>query len=227
LQFEYALGVLGAQSIGFISLVPNSTLPTALANGSTATTQTTADATTQVATDAFVHNAIASQTGYQLNEWTDGGQRTSPGVSFSANATELYSFILPGSLSASKITYTPSAADVNSSDFYDIGIYNTSGGLVCHLGATPGSTFAPNTDTVTLSFTSACALLGGVRYYLGITASSATATLTSVGNTMMAVFGNAPSRGGGTTGGTLNSSITPPADNWSANATMPQIALHN
>jgi hypothetical protein len=227
LEYEYSAGILGAQYIGSISLVPALSSLLALTNGSTATTQTTTDASIKVATDAFVHNAIASQTGYQLNEWTDGGQRTSPGVSFSANATELYSFILPGSLSASKITYTPSTADTNSSDFYDIGIYNSSGGLVCHLGATPGSTFAPNTNTVTLSFTSACGLLGGVRYYLGITASSATATLTSVGNTMMAVFGNAPSSGSGTTGGALNSSITPPADNWSANATMPQIALHN
>ncbi len=162
-----------------------------------------------------------------MTEWTNGGQQTSPGVSFSANATQLYSFALPGSLSASKISYTPSATDASSSDFYDIGIYNTLGGLVCHLGAMPGSTFAPNTNTVTLSFASACSLLGGVRYYLGITASSATATLTSVGSMMMASGGFAPSSGSATTGGVLNSSITPPADGWSANATMPQIALHN
>jgi len=217
----------GALWFGFSAFVPVSTVPKTLPNGSTATTQTTSDASNQVATDAFVHSAIASQTGYQLTEWTNGGQKTSPGVSFSANATELYSFELSGSLSASKISYTPSAADVSSSDFYDIGIYNATGGLVCQLGATPGSKFAPNTNTVTLSFTSACSLLGGARYYLGITASSAIATLTSVGSMMMADSGFTPSSGSATTGGALNSSMTPPADGWNANATMPQIALHN
>ncbi|WP_058187369.1 beta strand repeat-containing protein [Terracidiphilus gabretensis] len=218
---------LGAESVGFMAFVPAETDPKTLANGSTATTQTTTDASTQVATDAFVHSAIASQTGYQLTEWTSGGQRSSPGVAFSSNLTGLYSFVLPGSLSASKVSYTPSVADASSSDFYDIGIYNASGGLVCHLGNTPGSIFAPNTNTVTLSFTSACGLFGGIRYYLGITASSATATLASVGAVMVAVGGSAPSVGSSTTGGALNSAITPPADNWSAYVTMPQIALHN
>jgi hypothetical protein len=48
-----------------------------------------------------------------------------------------------------------------------------------------------------------------------------------VGSVMSAAGGSAPSSGSTTTGGVLNSSITPPADNWSANSTMPQFALHN
>ncbi len=218
---------LGAESIGFVAFVPADTDPKSLASGSTATTQTSTDASTLVATDAFVHNAIASQTGYQLTEWVTGGTRSLPGVSFSANATQLFSFELPGSLSASKISYTPSTADASSSDYYDLGIYNASGTLVCHLGATPGSTFAPNTSTMTLSFASTCNLVGGIRYYLGITASSATATLTSAGAMLMAAGGFSPANGTTTTGGALNSSVTLPADGWSAYATMPQISLHN
>jgi hypothetical protein len=218
---------LGAESIGFVAFAPAATDPMTIPGGSTATTQTSSDTSTQVATDAFVHNAISAQGGSQLSEWTNGGQSTWPGVSLYANTTELYSFVLPGSLSASKISYTPSVSDASGSDYYDIGIYSASGGLLCHLGATPGSRFAPDTDTVTLSFTSACSLAGGVRYYLGITANSANASLNSVGPMMLAADGASPTSNSATTGGALNSSITPPADSWSAYATMPQIALHN
>jgi hypothetical protein len=44
---------------------------------------------------------------------------------------------------------------------------------------------------------------------------------------MLGISNAAPAAGGTTTGGVLNSSMTPPTDAWAGTNGDPQIALHN
>lgn len=213
--------------LAFTALVPQSTDPENLPNGSTATTQATIDASGSIATDAFVHNAIAAQTGYQLSEYTNGGVLGS-NITITANTIRLFSFSPQGSITATKVSFTPGAADPSSSDSYDLGIYNASGSLLCHLGPTQGPTFAPGTGTITLPFLSACNLTGGQRYYLGITGNAATAQIAGTGKILLAQPGGTPGGASAiTTGGALNSTVTPPIDAWSSFNGAPQFSLHN
>ena len=163
--------------------------------------------------------------GATLTEWVSSGIKTA-GAAISANGTQLWSFQLPGALTSTKVTFIPSTAD-NSANLYDIGIYSGSGTLLCHTGATPGTTFAPNTtNAVNLPWLASCPLAGGTRYLLALTAVVGTAILNTGGTTWQAIGRANPTSGSTTTGGVLNNSITPPADSWTQSG-FPQIALHN
>jgi len=165
-------------------------------------------------------------TGTTLSEWSDDGVRTAGQGTVVANATRLWSIEIPLPVSAAKITYTPSTAD-NTSDLYDIGVYSSTGTLLCHTGATAGTSFAPSVNAVTLSFTSACSLPAPGRYLIALTGNAATAILNGTGSRCIAQSNTTPSSGNTTSGGALNTSITPPADNWACPNGVPQIALHN
>ena len=163
-----------------------------------------------------------------LTSWSSGGVKTSGAVAFLANQTKLFSFDLSIAVTATKISYTPSTAD-NTANLYNIGIYSVSaytGTLACQIGATPGTTFAPSTSTVTLSFLSTCNLTPG-RWILAITAPTATAVLNGGGLTLMGVSGPGASSNNVTSGAVFNSSIGVPADSWTTSNSFPQISLHN
>jgi hypothetical protein len=224
LQFQYGNGVLGNESIGFISPVPNSTAPTVLANGSTATTQTTGDSSTLVATDAFVQNSLGGVSGYTLNYATlggNGGNSVTPAL----NNTNLFAFVLKGTLTFTKMSYNVTVAD-STAHTYGVGFYNAAGTLICSVSV-PGTTFAPATGIQVLTFSS-CTLTGGQRYYIALTSGTvATATIVAGPDGFIPVVTNAA---GVTSGGALNSTITVPADNWVIPATgsdTPTVSLHN
>ena len=163
-----------------------------------------------------------------LTSWSSGGVKTSGAIPFLANQTRLYSLDLSISVSATKISYTPSTAD-NSANLYNIGIYSVSGytgTLACQVGATPGTTFAPSTSAVTLSFLSTCNLTPG-RWVLAITAPTATAVLNGGGTTLLGISGPGASSNNVTSGAVFNTSIGLPADSWTTTNSFPQISLHN
>jgi hypothetical protein len=236
LQYDYSLGILGNESIGFISVVPNSTSPAILANGSTATTQTSTDNSTLVATDAFVQSVAAS--GFTLPFWQSGSIAGTVALAPSANVV-LFDFNIGGGTGTwSNIAYQPTTAD-NTADLYDLAIYSlaattpgSTGTLICHLGATPGTTFAPNTTAgKTLGFLSSCPAISGNNTYLiaycTATANIASAALAS-SSLAHGIHGNAAT--GVSSGGNCPSTITIGTTTWSGPTSgnqAPWFVLHN
>ena len=226
LLVQYApSSALGAESIGFIAFVPAETDPKPLANGSTATTQTTADASQQVATDAFVHNAIASQKGPQLPFFTLGIGSTGSALSFPNGSTYIYSFVVPGTVTFNKIYYNLAAIDKSTSSYYAISIaaFNgtpetpTASSIVCSLSSTlTGPQLGSATGWNYFTLPSNCTLSG--RYYLVLTgynaagSNSLVATINVASNGPLLAAGNFVSSGATQTTGLPNATFTPKAD---------------
>jgi hypothetical protein len=173
--------------------------------------------------DGTCASTSSTSTGVTLTEWSSGGVKTA-GVTLIANAEQIWSFNLPGSDTSTKITYTPSTAD-NTANLYGIAIHDSTGAVICHSGPLAGTTFAPNTNPVTLTWLEGggCVLSGGLRYYLGITAVTATAFISTGGVTLLPVN---RVNVGATTGAVIVN-FTPPADSYNVQNGFPQIALHN
>lgn len=199
---------------------------TALANGTTAQTQTVGDGSTKVATDAFV---LANPSLTTCTQWSPNSSPYSSGVGPTTNATKLYDLLTPGcNLSVTKITYSIFGTD-NTANLYDIGFYDSTGTLItnCHIGATPGTSFAPSSAAITRSFVGTCVIPGNSRVDLAITGNASIATLYTV-RTTLALNGLNPTAGNTTSGGVLNNSVTPPADAWNVSGgSIPIFAVHN
>jgi hypothetical protein len=131
-----------------------------------------------------------------------------------ANKTELWGAVLTFPLSTTQVTYYVSTAD-NTSNTYDIGVLNSSGNIVAHIGNTAGTTFSASTGWKTLNWAAAATMQPG-KYYLAIT-SSCTASCAQVYGGTSAGFtflgGSSGTSENVTAGGTLNNGITIPADN--------------
>src|SRR5581483_4013392 len=196
----------------------------ALPNGTTATTQSAGDSSSKLATTAFVQGALASTAMWMTVPTAGNAGATLPG---SANKMMMWGVVNPGNLgSTTKVSYSVGTAD-NSSNLYDLGIYNASGALVVHIGPTPGTTFAPSTGGRTLNWASAAALPAG-KYYIAYTSSctSSCATLSSP-NSVGVVFYKAESAMplSVAAGGTCPASITAPADAPSWGAYTPALMI--
>jgi hypothetical protein len=157
---------------------------------------------------------VSSSASYSIPWFTTNTTGTAISFSSTANKVELWGVVLTFPLTTTQVTYDVSTAD-NTSNTYDIGVLNSSGNVVAHIGSTAGTTFAPSTGWKTLSWSAGATLQPG-KYYLAIT-SSCTSTCAQVyGGTS----GGFTFLGGGsgtaesvTAGGTLNNGITIPADN--------------
>jgi hypothetical protein len=87
---------------------------------------------------------------------------------------------------------------------------------MAHLGSTAGTTFAPSTGWKTLSWATSNTLKQG-KYYLAITTSCTTACAALIGSSTGVGFTFAGAvQESVTAGGTLPSSITIPADSYTA-----------
>jgi hypothetical protein len=163
--------------------------------------------------------STASVTAYTV---ADGASN----ASLTADKIQLIAFTLPYQLTFSKIVYIVGSAD-DTSDLYDIGVYEGSPGgtgtLVCDSGAMPGTTFAPTANTLeTVSCEQSTPItIPAGRYYEAITAATAKATL-SASTTLQAAHGATIT----TSGGALPGRITLPSDSW-VNSTQYGMALHN
>ncbi|MFZ0796628.1 MAG: hypothetical protein WCA13_00465 [Terriglobales bacterium] len=140
------------------------------------------------------------------------GERTGGNQSAGKNTTQLWGFLLPYNVTTTQITYDVFTAD-NTSNDYDIGIYNNSGNLVLDIGPTPGTTFAPAKNFHTLPWTQGSTSLSAGRYYLAFT-TNCTGTCAAVAATTTYVSFAINVSGGASSGGALPSTMTPPTDKW-------------
>jgi hypothetical protein len=190
----------------------------------TAPTPAAGDSSTKIATTAYVQAQTTSL------PWFTQPFSNGNGIALSAstNKAYLYGVVLNYAVSTTQVTYYVATAD-NTSNTYDIGIYQGASGItdsqVTHIGSTAGTTFAPSTGWKTLSWTGAATLQPG-RYYLAITSSctSSCAQLGS-GSTTTGLTFDFNNSLGITTGGTLPSSITGPSDSYAVTS-IPVWSVH-
>jgi hypothetical protein len=159
-------------------------------------------------------SSVSSSASYAIPWFTTNTTGTAISFSSTANKAELWGVVLTFPLSTTQVTYYVSTAD-NTSNSYDIGVLNSSGSVVAHIGNTAGTTFVPSTGWKTLNWAAGATLQPG-KYYLAIT-SSCTSSCAQVYGGSSAGFtflgGSSGTAVSVTAGGTLNSGITIPADN--------------
>jgi hypothetical protein len=157
---------------------------------------------------------VSSSVSYSIPWFTTNTTGTAISFSSTAGKAELWGVVLTFPLTTTQVTYDVSTAD-NTSNTYDIGVLNSAGNVVAHIGSTAGTTFAPSTGYKTLSWTASATLQPG-KYYLAITSSCTSACAqvyggSSAGFTFLG--GSSGTAESVTAGGTLNNGITIPADN--------------
>jgi hypothetical protein len=151
---------------------------------------------------------------YSIPWFTTNTIGTAITFSSTANKAELWGVVLTVPLTTTQVTYDVSTAD-NTSNTYDIGVLNSSGNIVAHIGNTAGTTFAASTGYKTLSWSASATLQPG-KYYLAITSSCTSSCAQIYGGTSAGftfVGGSSGTAESVTAGGTLNNGITIPADN--------------
>jgi hypothetical protein len=157
---------------------------------------------------------VSSSAGYSIPWLTTNTSGTAISFSSTANKVELWGVVLTFPLTTTQVTYDVSTAD-NTSNTYDIGVLNSSGNIVAHIGSTAGTTFAPSTGYKTLSWTASATLQPG-KYYLAITSNCTSACAQIYGGSAAGftfLGGSSGTAESVTAGGTLNNGITIPADN--------------
>ena len=158
---------------------------------------------------------------YTIPWFTTSTTGTAIAFSSTANKAELWGAVLTFPLTTTQVTFYVSTPD-NTSNTYDIGVLNSSGNLVAHIGNTAGTTFAASMGWKSLNWTASATLQPG-KYYLAIT-SSCTSTCAQIygGSTAGFSFLGGPSGTAEsvTAGGTLNSGITIPGDNPTEQTTV-------
>ena len=152
-----------------------------------------------------------------------GGSQTGATLNPTQNVTTLWGFLLPYSVTTTQITFDVTTAD-NTTNTYDIGIFNNAGNLVLDIGATAGTTFAPSAVFNTLAWTQGSTTLPAGRYYLAFTTNCAS-NCAAIGGTSAFVSFAVNASGGASTGGALPSTLTPPADAWNSGS-QPTIVMH-
>lgn len=221
----------------------------ALPNGTTATTQTAGDSSTKLATDGFVagnfaainvSSAVGDIPKISANSpaaaITDSGVLSGPypvpwitavrsggNATFSQNVVKMWGIVLTYPLLTSTVAYDITVADAGS-NYYDLGIANSSGTIVLNLGATAASTFA-TAGAHSLSWSQGSKTLQPGKYYLVLTTScsSSCASIAAGGSSADITFQNGASAG--TTSGGALASFTPPSDSWSWGANMPAVVV--
>jgi hypothetical protein len=157
---------------------------------------------------------VSTSAAYSIPWFTTNTTGTAISFSSTASKAELWGVVLTFPLTTTQVTYNVSTAD-NTSNTYDIGVLNSSGNVVAHIGNTAGTAFAASTGWKTLSWAAGATLQPG-KYYLAIT-SSCTSTCAQIFGGSSAGFTFVGGSGGTaesvTAGGTLNNGITIPADN--------------
>jgi len=178
------------------------------------------DNSTKLATTAYVQNQTTGV------PWLTVGRAGSvSGVTFSttANQAELWGVVLTFPVTTTQVTYYVGTAD-NTTNSYDIGIYNSSGALVVHTGTKAGTAFAPTTGATTLSWAASATLQPG-KYYLAITTNCTASCAAIDGDNTSAVSFLSKGVVSVSAGGTLNGSLTPPSDAWSYSSITPAWAV--
>ncbi|MGH9511919.1 MAG: hypothetical protein ACRD2U_07255 [Terriglobales bacterium] len=184
----------------------------------TAPTPATSDNSAKLATTAYVQ----SQT---CPIWfTTPNAASTVNFTATANKAALWGIVLSCNLSTTQVTYDVTTAD-NTANTYDIGIVNSAGTVVAHIGSTAGTAFAASTGWKTLSWASGAQLPPG-KYYAALSTNCTTACAVLEGGNSgagLTYAANIPESV--TTGGTLPATITVPADAYTV-TTIPTFAIH-
>jgi hypothetical protein len=142
-----------------------------------------------------------------------------------ANVAKLYGVVYSGAtpLTTTQVVYDVLTAD-NTANTYDIGLYNSTGNLVAHLGSTAGTAFAASTGWKTVSWATPATVRQG-KYYLAITTSCTASCAALIGSSSGVGFTFAGAvQESVTAGGTLPATITIPGDSYTA-TTIPTWAV--
>ncbi len=140
------------------------------------------------------------------------------------NTTKMWSISAPATVTSTKVQYYIQTAD-NTGNLYDLGLYDAGGTLICHTGATAGTSIAAATGIRGLAWTCTNTIFAGARYYTAFTGNATTAILGGASNAALPLCGITPSSGSATSGGVLNSSVTPAADGV-VGCSVPQITVY-
>jgi hypothetical protein len=188
----------------------------ALTGTPTAPTPAGGDNSTKIATTAFVTSTCL----WTTYPTTSGTGNTLSGT---ANKATLWKVWLPAPCSTSAVTYDIGTAD-NSSNTYDLGLYSAAGTLVTHTGSTAGTTFAASTGVKDANWAASSVLPPGV-YYIALTSSCTASCATLAGSSGNAIARETNTVVNVTSGGTLASSVTTPADASSGAAQIPALIV--
>jgi hypothetical protein len=140
-----------------------------------------------------------------------------------ANKATIWGVSIPFPIKTSNVAYYVVGAD-NTTNTYDLGLYNISGNLIAHTGMLAGTTFAPTASHYTSQpWTTANTVLQPGTYWLALTCSAISGTATfgyaytwvNAGNTSENL----------TTGGALPSSVTVPGSSSFTNASTLQVVF--
>lgn len=188
----------------------------ALTGTPSAPTPAAGDNSTKLATTAFVTSTCM---------WTTYPSTSGTGntLSGTANKATLWKVWLPAPCSTSAVTYDIGTAD-NTSNTYDLGLYSGAGALVVHTGSTAGTSFAASTGAKDASWAASAVLPAGV-YYIALTSSCTATCATLAGSSSNAIARETNTTVNVSTGGTLASSVTPPADSSAGGAQLPAMIV--
>jgi hypothetical protein len=140
-----------------------------------------------------------------------------------ANTTvKLWGFSLPNAITTGALVLDVTTTD-NTGNLYDIGVYDSGGNRVVHVGATAGSVlFGAASGSKAISWAASTTLTPG-KYYFA-TATNCTTTCAVLGGINSGTFASAAG-GGAATGGALPTTISPPGDSWAV-APVPSFTIH-
>ncbi len=141
-----------------------------------------------------------------------GGARTGSNAAGVNSVTKLWGFLLPYGVNTTTITYDVTTAD-NTSNKYDLGIYDNAGNLVVNIGPTAGTTFSAAKAFKTLPWAQGATSLSPGRYYLALTTNCAS-TCAKIGATSTFVSYAINASAGASQGATLPANVSPPSDSW-------------
>lgn len=194
----------------------------ALPNGTTTTTQGAGDGSAKLATDAFVTQTagLFSNPFIPFPVYMGLNQSTFP----AAGSAKVIGFLVPVAVTTSKVVYYVGLTADNTSNTYEIGVYNAAGTLVLHYQAA-GTSFAPTATTVTRqSWSEGTVTLPPGKYYEAITTScsSSCATFTASPSETISFYSNGAMS---VTSNTLATSITAPGSGYESFGASPLTIL--
>lgn len=173
-------------------------------------------------------NGVMTGTGSDCNSATGAPGYINTGIGstagFTQNFNKVWGLFIPYQITNStQITYDIVTTADNTGNLYDLGLFDISGNLIVHLGATAGTTFSPSTGFKTLSWTAPATIAAG-KYYIGLTTNCA-ASCATIGAQANSITFSAGVSAGASSGGALSGTITPPADNYTSTA-QPAVSIH-
>jgi len=128
------------------------------------------------------------------------------------NTLFVYGFYIPSQVLSGHVVldlHTPDA-----SNLYSVGVYNASGTLVAHIAPRSFSSTLISANVV--AFAEGTVLFNPGKYYFGFTGNATTLAFNAFASILIPL-GVTPE--GGTSGGIVPSSFSPPTDSWTASGT--------